>query len=44
MAKTKLIIHLGHPKTATSYLQTHVFDKHPDINNLGKPKKNGSYI
>ncbi len=39
MAKTKLIIHLGHPKTATSYLQTHVFDKHPDINNLGKPKK-----
>lgn len=31
-----LVIHLGYPKSASTTLQKHLFQKHPDINNLGR--------
>jgi len=33
----RIIIHPGVPKTATTFLQNEVFDKHPDILNIGRP-------
>ena len=32
---TNLYLHIGYPKTATTTLQKHVFQHHPDINYLG---------
>lgn len=32
-----ICIHPGMHKTATTYLQTAVFDQHPEISNIGKP-------
>ena len=41
----RVYLHIGHPKTATSLMQTYLFNKHSQINNLGKPgKKNLDYI
>ena len=34
----KIIIHPGAPKTATTFLQNEVFDKHPEVLNLGRPR------
>jgi hypothetical protein len=33
----RIVIHPGAPKTATTFLQNEVFDKHSDILNIGKP-------
>ena len=31
----KLVFHLGYPRTGTTFLQTHIFPKHKEINLLG---------
>jgi hypothetical protein len=31
------IIHIGFPKTATTTLQAHLFSRHPDLVNIGRP-------
>lgn len=36
----KIFLHLGYPKTATTYLQKNIFSNHPDINYIGKFYKN----
>jgi len=36
MQGERICLHLGLPKTATTFLQEHVFSVHPDIRNLGK--------
>lgn len=33
----KIVLHLGYPKTGTTWLQREVFARQPAINNLGKP-------
>jgi hypothetical protein len=33
----KEIIHIGFPKTATTTLQAHLFSRHPDLANIGRP-------
>lgn len=32
----KLFFHIGYPKTASTFFQRQLFNKHPEINNLGK--------
>ena len=34
--KKKLYLHIGYPRTATTTFQKHLYEKHPDINYLGK--------
>ena len=36
----RIFLHLGYPKTASTYLQKNIFSKHPDINYIGKFYKN----
>ena len=31
----KIVFHLGYPRTGTTFLQTHIFPKHKEINFLG---------
>lgn len=31
----KAVVHVGYPKAASTSLQKHLFDRHPQIRNLG---------
>ena len=35
----KIIIHIGFPKSASTFLQTQIFSKHNEINFLGRPSE-----
>jgi hypothetical protein len=43
MSKSRLLVHIGVPKSATTSLQFGAFPSHPDINYLGKPFYNEQF-